>query len=181
MAMYKAGMLILLRKLFKQRGHAHELVFVRMLSDDGIKVYQTAELIKWVPIELAAELLLTAAQVLYPRDPLALRKLGREEALDNLQGLKLTRTGIGLEAVVLRQVARIWRNYHDEGRALAQEEERTGRLYLLVENYPQLPETNREITAGLLQEALEMSGLKGFGVRRQESDPRAWKWFVARE
>lgn len=180
MAMYKAGMLILLRKLFKQRGHAHELVFLRMLSDDGIKVYQTAELIKWVPVELAAVVLLTAAQVLYPRDPLALRKLGREEARDNMQGLRKVRAGIGSEALVVRQVARIWRNYHDEGRALAQEEEGTGRLYLLVENYPGLPETNREIMAGLLQEALEMSGLKGLKVRRQESDPRAWKWFIDR-
>jgi hypothetical protein len=181
MARYKGAMLIMLRKLFKQRGYAHELVFVRMLSDDGAKVYNTAELVKWVPVELAAEILLTAAQVLFPRDPAALRKLGREEARDSLLGFKQKHPGAGTEIMVLRQVARIWRNYHDEGRALANEEPGTGRAYLVVEGYPSLPEANREITAGLILEALEMSGFKDVRVRRLESDPQAWKWLIVKE
>jgi len=179
-AKYRAATLILLRKLLKKRGRAHELVFHRMLIPETAEIYQTVEQIKWIPAAQAAEILLTAAQVLYPRDPQAFRKLGQEEARDNLRGMFKKRSNIVTPTMVLYRVAGIWRSYHDQGRASV--ERGAGKQEcLVVENYPELPEAMREILAGFLQEALEMAGLKNLKVRRQESNPNAWKWFIAPE
>ncbi len=179
MAKYRAGALILLRKLLKKRGKPHELVFLRLLAPEDEEVYRTAEHMKWIPVEQAAQILITAAQVLSPRDPWALRKLGREEAKDNLRGVFKKRSGPYSVFVILLQVARIWRNYHDQGRAKAVVEADGSGNSFVVENYPALPEANREIWAGFIQEAVEMAGYPTLDVRRRETNPLAWKWFVA--
>ncbi len=177
---YKAAMLLLLRKLFKKRGKPHELVFLRLLSPEAVEVYRSAELLKWIPVEQAGEILLAAARVLFPGEPQALRKLGREEARDSLRGLAKKRWGVLSVPLILMQVSRIWRNYYDQGRAHAFEEGRNLGC-LVAEDCPELPEANREILAGFIQEALEMGGLKNPKVRRMEGNPKAWKWIVNSE
>jgi hypothetical protein len=180
LAKYKAAMLLSLRKLLKQHGRGHELVFHRMLSDEALEVYKTAQQAKWIPADEAAQILIAAAQVLFPKDLQALRKLGREGAEDDLRGFATKRSGDASLFYILLQVARLWRMYHDQGRALAHDEgERRGTI--VVENYPDLHEAYREVFAGIIQAALEMSGLRNYSIRRQEADPQAWKWVVSQE
>lgn len=177
MARYKAAALLLLKKMIKKRGHAHELVFLRMLDPEAASAYQNAEHLKWVEVALAAEIIFAAAQVLYPKDPQALRKLGREEARDNLRGLSRSRAGLVNVAMVLYRLAGLWHHYHDQGKAIV--ERISGQPEaLIVENYPELPEILREVFAGFLLETLELTGQNQFQVRRVEGNPKAWKWVV---
>lgn len=178
MGKYRTAALLLLHKLLKQHGRGHEIVFERLLSDEGLQIYQKTSDGKWAGSEPAAQILITAAQVLFPRDPQALRKLGREEARDNLNSLARKKSGRETVFGVLLVVARLWRIYHDTGRALAFDAAGRHLGMLVVENYPDLPEAHREVFAGFLEEALALLGPGPLQVRRQESDPKAWKWMV---
>ena len=178
MARYKAAMLLLLKRLIKTRGRAHELVFHRSLDPHNEACFESAAHEKWIPAEQGAEILVVAAQVLFPMDTWALRKLGRAEARDNLRGLAKRFGAKPSPADVMRALARLWRVYHDTGRAVVGETPSSGEVFLEVRGFPELPETYREIMAGFIQEAMEMVGLEGLTIMRRETDPRAWRWIA---
>jgi hypothetical protein len=179
MAKYKAALLILMRKLFQTSGPGVEQAFLRRLTPEEIRLYQTALPITWVPIDQAERMLQAAAAALYPQDPMGLRRLGAEEAKDNLRGIYKALLQVVSVTTAMEQVARIWRTYHDEGDARADRAPngKTGRM--VVENYPRLPEVNREVLAGFITATLEMSGQKNVRVQRDDTDPNAWKWDIS--
>jgi hypothetical protein len=181
MAKYKAAFMILLKKLFQAQGPELEKKFLLMLSAEEVSAYQTALPISWIPVQQSEKILLAAAAVLFPKDPQGVRRIGAEEAKDNLHGIYRTLLQIASVPRVLQQVAKIWRTYHDEGKAWAKQEPGKKEGYMIVEGYPSLPMTNREVLAGFIAATMEMAGLTNVRVKRDDTNPEAWKWVVTHD
>jgi hypothetical protein len=178
MAKYKAALILLIHKWFSQKGQHAESAFLKRLTPAEADAYKNAKPITWLPDLQAASILHKAAQSLFPEEKRPLFRLGREEAMDNLRGIYKIFAKIASVQMMTQQVAKIWRVYHDQGRAWATLSENQTEGMVVVEGYPEFPKESREVFAGFISGAVEVSGAKDAGVRADETDPASWKWTV---
>jgi len=178
MAKYKAALIILVRKLMREHGEITEKEFLARLTPDDLRAYNTSIQVTWLPVEQATRILAIAADVLFPNDPLSLRKLGREEAKDNLTGIYKILLNLMSISAMIEQSPRMWRMYHDQGQAHTERNGNDHKGAVVVEGYPELPEANREIFAGFLEQVMKKANLKNAQVTRDDVNPNAWKWII---
>jgi len=178
MARYKAALILLIRKMFSQKGRRVEDAFLEQLTPEETDAYISAIPLTWLPDVQAASILQKAAKVLFPDEKNPLFKLGREEAIDNLRGVYKVFAKIASVPMITQQVAKIWRVYHDQGKAWATLTEDQTEGMVVVEGYPEFPPASRVIFAGFISGALEVAGAKDTSVRADVTDPGAWKWSV---
>lgn len=176
MAKYKAALMILMRKLLQERGAETEKAFLAQLQPEEATIYQTAMPITWIPIAPYARIITLGAKALYPDDPKPVRRLGREEASDNLRGVYRTLMSFVSVKAMIDQTPRLWRYYHDQGMLKIDHQEAKHEVTFTLEGYPELPDANLEVLAGFLTQVIEMANKQNVKVVVDNSNPQAWTW-----
>lgn len=175
MAKYKGTNIDMLHQIMKQRGPDFETLYVNKLSPEDAKTFATALTISWIPLDVAARLLVAAAEVLYPGDPKALHKIGYDQALANLKGIYRAVLSIATPAFAIAQTARLWKLHFDTGTASGEQTSPTsGRV--MVANLTDFPEPFYEIVGGYIMGIMSFLGLKGLHVQMDRKNPMSTAW-----
>ena len=77
--------------------------------------------------------------------------------------------------MALSQSGKLWKQYHDEGRAWT-DTINENKFVFNVADYPNLPEHFREMLAGYVKGVVERIGVKVEQVQRNDVNPNQWKW-----
>jgi len=169
MAGYKGVGVVFIRRLARERGAAVEQQIVDALNDDDRRTYQACTATAWVPIEFVVRLALTAAPLLFPKDPAPLDRLGRALALDNMGGIYAYLVRVLTVEFIARQSAGLWRVYHDEGEART---ETLGprAVRFAIRGYQQMPADFRRYMRAFVAQLIEMTGARGVEVVPDDDD-----------
>ncbi len=171
----KGSLVVFLRKYLHGLGADVEAQFLNRLTPDEKEVYQTASTASWCDVPVVSGLYEAGAETAFPADPDRMRLLGRASAKHDLTGLFRVYLMLATVRSVIKQTARMWRTYHDNGDARV-ERGASNQATLVIENYPALPSNLQEMIAGYVAKGLELAGGKNPKVYRDASNPNAWKW-----
>jgi hypothetical protein len=144
---------------------ALEKPFLDSLDADLREVYDTILPVKSVEAESVAVIYEKAAAIFYPQQPQALRRLGREQALNDLKGIYRVLLKIFEIPSIVQKTAQLWRTYHTQGNAFIDFDPSFKKATLTVKNYLNMPETFLETISGYLQGILELAGAKNSAVQ----------------
>jgi len=175
---YKGVGIVFLRKFVQAHGLKIEYAFIEKLNQEQTEVYINTQSGDWIPVELAAQLYAIAAPLLYPGDALGLQHLGRERAKDNFSGIYKSLLSMATIPFLVQQAAKLWRVSYDTGNARVERDKEKNQAVFIVENYPELPETLREVGCGYIKGVVEFAKVQNVQVTRNDLDPNAWKWII---
>ncbi|MCK5242421.1 hypothetical protein KAR34_08210 [bacterium] len=178
MAKTKGGNIVFEREFLRKHGKETEQAFLEKLNAEEINIYQKTLPISWVPIEAAAKIFEMTAATLYPGDAQGLQYLGRAQAYDHLTGIYRIILRITTIPFLIEKTAKLWKNYHDQGRAWSGVGRNKNSAFMIVEDYPDLPETFREMLCGYIAGCMELTGARNVRVTRDNNNPDAWKWNI---
>lgn len=171
------GLLSVKKMILRQRPDLQE-TFLAKLGPEERQLYEAVLATEWLPIKVVATLFYKAAGALYPGNLRGLEELGRQQALDNLQGIYRPMLRVLTINFAIQQVAKLWRGYFDEGEAAAWQEEGQKRAVMSVDNFPGLPEGNRRVISGYIQGVVELCGARNVVVQHDQSRAEKWVWTV---
>jgi len=175
---YKGAALVFIRMQFSQRDASLEKQFLQELSPDEQEIYHSCISSSWIPITIAQQLLEKSALFLYPDLDNPLQQLGFDRAQNHLTGIYRAILRISSPTFVIKQAAKIWTLYYDQGQAhTAFLKNQDYRAVMKVEDFPELPITFRDITSGYILGAVELTGAKDIRLVRDDADPSSWKWY----
>lgn len=179
---YKGTGVVLLHKLFDQTDKKMKESFMASLTPIDLQEFKLITSTSWVPISLAARLIEKGVTLLYPNDPLtlALRKYGREQASDNLNGVyKILLLVVSIEMAITRS-AQLWKTYFDQGIAHGEKmpKGQSNSYLFVVDNFPDLPLASREVAAGFIEGILALAKAVNYKVTPDYLTPNSWKWLI---
>lgn len=175
MSKFKGTGIVYVKSLVRSTSNEQQNVFLSMLNSDERKAYETVLAISWMPIDAASKILNAAADVLYPGDPAGLRTIGYKMAHNDLSGIYKILMPILSVEMAMTQSGKLWKQYHDEGRAWA--DKINEKTYVFnVADYPNLPDHFREMLAGYVKGVIERTGENNVQVQRNDANPKQWKW-----
>jgi hypothetical protein len=173
---------LIIKKIVRDRGPATEKKFLESLTPQERVAWDTDKIlaISWNPLPSKPEGsgLYEAAQALFPGDPNhALRELGRVMAKEGLPRFYQIFIRIPTVQFIWKRVAALWRSFYDTGDAVM-ENPGPRQATFVLRNYPEYPPYMREYLCGYFIGMGDLVGLKTMVVRKDETDPRAWKWHL---
>jgi len=175
---YKGAGLIIVEKLFAKQTPDLREAFVVKLTPAEQQFYKSVLATQWQPIATVAAVFEKAVGFLYPGNRRGLEEMGRQQALDNISGIYRSLLRITTIEFTIKQVAKLWRSYFDEGEASARQEHAEKRVTMTVENFPDLPLANRRVVSGYIQGTLELCGAHNVQVLHDGSQAGKWIWSV---
>ncbi len=178
MAKTKGNLIIFLKKRLREIGKEAEDKFIQKLDPDVLDVYRSTLMFYWVPVEKMAKIIEAVAPVLYPSDPKAIMKLGREFGQNNLTTVYRVFLRFTTVPFLIEKAAKFWKLYNDKGNVKVVRREGENTALLLVEDYPDLPESMRELSGGFILSSLEITNAKNIQIARDDRDPVSWKWKI---
>ncbi len=176
----KASGILTIKKILEARGPEAEAVFTAALSAESLKVYRLAVAPSWIPFAAEAEIFEKASETLFPENPQRLRRLGYEVAKIQFKGLYKVFLLMTTVDYVVKRTAQIWGTIYNSGSARVEDVNDYGGTLIAQDLPDQLP-TQREYICGYLIGLLEMTNVRNVRVRKDESNPRAWKWIFTWE
>jgi hypothetical protein len=176
MAKSKGTYVVFFRTLWQ--GHpGSEEVFRTQLSDEAREIYDSALPIAWVPEPIVAEMEDRIAAVLFPGSPDGLQQIGKLQAEHDLRGVYRVLLRVITIPMLIKKAASLWSTYHDAGTAdVADLTDKTATF--VVEGYPDMPQSVREVTTGYIMGAVEMTRARDVQAVLDEADPNRWAWVV---
>jgi hypothetical protein len=175
MGIFKAIAIDFGRKLLRDAGLEQD--FLNRLSPEDRSAYATTFVVSWIDPDFGGRLLEAMAPVLYPKNAIPLFEFGQRMAIDNLNGLyKFILRFFTIEQAV-GSTAKLWSTYHKQGIARTERVNET-RALLIVDNYPTLPKTIRDVITGYIAGLVSLTGAKDVHVRHDESNPTSWRWTI---
>jgi hypothetical protein len=72
----------------------------------------------------------------------------------------------------------LWSTSYKQGVAQVQQSGDKKEAFFIVEGFPELPETMREVGCGYIQGLLAFTKISNIHVDRDNANPNAWKWKV---
>ena len=179
MAHIKTVGLVWIRKVMREKGPEVENVFLARLTPEERTTLEQAFPVSTAPIETVTDILYKAAEMLFPGDPLAVRKLLRGEARNDLTGIYRVLLHVVSIEYAVKQAALLWKTYNKKGEAhIERPPEGGNRLIEVVTGYPDMYWPFAEVNAGYIEGVMEMTGAKDVAVECDLRDPEAWKWIV---
>ncbi|MEW6515390.1 MAG: hypothetical protein AB1439_00610 [candidate division FCPU426 bacterium] len=165
-------------KLLEKSGPSARQKFLEQLTPAERAFHEKALEISWLDAAMVSANLAKAARIIFPGRDHPLQECGRLEALDHLTGMyRIFLRFVSVE-MVMKQAAKIWRQYHDAGAAYVK---KTGdkRLILFVEAYPELTPELRDIVAGYCQGTIELTGAREVVIAINDKNPAQWQFEVS--
>ncbi len=178
---YMAEAVVNIREIVRRKGEEVEQAVLAKLSPEAAQIYQTTMPTKKIPIEIAVQVYEAAASVLYPGNPWGKQELARLNARKDITGIYRIILQIVNTPMVIKKASQLWKLYHEKGQAFAEKSGEDKVIYFTVEDYPELPQTFREILCGYIQGLAELTGAKNIRVIHDNTDPNAWKWKITYE
>jgi len=178
MGNFKGASVLFIRKMLKEKSPEMENVFISKLSHEEQILYSKCLAFTWVPIEIGTKFYEVAASLLFPNEPNALVKIGKQQAKDDLSGIYKILVRFATIPYVIKQSAEFWKTYHETGQAKAAFVENKKECRFIVEQYPNLPERFREVIQVYIEGVIELTGGKMVTVKKAEANNNGWEWFV---
>lgn len=175
MGRYKAASCVAARTWIREKPGL-EARLLDELSPDDRKSWTSFVATEWIDIETATQFFDVSSRLLFPDDPLPIRRLGRDMADDHLHGVYRYVVRLVSPQMILDGTGKLWDRYHDRG---SPQFVRTTdhSASLRVRDYPDLPERMRENIAGYCGRAIELTGATN--VRCVKGGTSAeWQWNV---
>jgi hypothetical protein len=175
MGLYKAASCVSARAWIREKPGL-EARLLGELTNPQATCWMSLVATEWIDVVMATHFFDVASRLLFPEDPLPVRRLGREMADDHLKGVYRFMVRLASPETVLDQTGKLWDRYHDTGTArLDRLGDRSARL--IVTAYPGLPERMRENIAGYCGRAIELTGADNVRCMKGGT-PEEWQWNV---
>jgi hypothetical protein len=175
---YKGTNLLHTRKRLLAAGGEEQ--FCRSLSPEDLAVYRSAINAGWYPVENVSRIFTAAVKILYPQDAHPLRALGKDQALDNLNGIYKVILHIVDAGVAIQQSALFWKTHFSRGDAQGVKEGTSADSrqlgVLIVKNFPELPAPFLDIVEGYILGVVEFTRRQILDSKHDAKDPMAWRW-----
>lgn len=179
MALSKASGIVFARTLLHAKGGAAEQTLLSQLTSQEVTWYQNALPVTQLPVEVLEKIICLAAPLLYPQPDrnASLRAFGRAGAINNLNGVYKILLRLTTPDFAIKQAARLWSTYFNQGQARAYKDGNK-RIVFEVSGFPELPALLRQMLAGYIQGAAEMTGIRNAQVALHEDNPQQWRWIT---
>lgn len=166
--------------MVEKAGEEKKMKFMSQLSEGTRKIAATLMSTSWISVKEGSEIFSAAADVLYPGDASALRRLG--EAISNVQLNTVYKIFIRTASPesVAKKVCSIWKMYYDSGDSEIENFSVSGGV-LVVRNFPELTPVQREVVAGYLKGLMQRTGVWDVKVQIKDQNPREWRWIISWE
>lgn len=176
----KASGILTIKKLLQARGGELEKSMAAALGPETRRHYLAAVATAWIPFDAEAEIFTAASGALFPGHSQALRDLGHAVAKEQFRGLYKIFLTVATVEFVVKRTAQIWNTIYNAGSARVEGLSERGGTLVALDLPEQLP-VQREYICGYLIALLEMTNVRNVKVRKDESDPLAWKWIFTWE
>lgn len=173
---YKGSALVLLRKQISEAPESVQQLFLSSLDTNDRITFESCLSSAWIPLETAEILFQKACEALYPDHPTPARELGKNRARTHLTGIYKAIMRISKPSFIVSQSSKVWKTYYDRGEASHEIDPKKNSAAMIVRGFPELPTIFREITTGYIIAAVELSGAKNIQLKRDDSNPDAWRW-----
>lgn len=149
------------------------------MSNAAWQIFILATPVKWVPFEIAEEIITIGAQELFPDDDEKLVTLGRCCAGRAMKGIHQMFLKIPTPFFVIKRIPQLWRTYFDHGAAqiITFDEEKKD-FIMGASSMPDLPRAMRLFVGGFMCVVMEMAGLKNCQIAALHDEPQCWKWHI---
>ena len=174
---YKGVGVLFVRRLLRESGPGIESAVKAALSEGERDLYDACTAGSWVPIEFVTKLAVEAAPRLFPAEDKPLDALGRALAVDNFSGVYAFMVRVMTVEFIVKQSARLWRLYHDAGRAQTRALGASELAYDIFE-YADMPEDFRHYGAGFIAKLIEMTGAGDVVVEPRPLDGGDWGYRI---
>lgn len=168
-----------LKRTWKKSNPALEDDFLKNLSPEETYTYKTALPVSWIDVQLLSAIFEKAAVLLFSEHKIPLREFGRLEAHDHLTGVYKLFVKFSTVPFLIKQTAKIWGTYYDHGVAHVEYHPNKKQAVFIVDNYPDLPLSNLEITAGYLIGTLEITGATNIEIEIDSQNPNSFRWYIS--
>ena len=175
MAEVKASGVQTVKKLIAAAPGGSAERFRASLRPETARILEASGATTWIPFDVELEVFERAADVLFPGDPQGLRRLGYTVGRKQFQGLYRIFLTVATVEFVIKRSTQIWNTIYNAGSARVTDVSAHGGTFIAEGLPDQLP-GQREYICGYLQAVLEMTDVGNVRVRREDSDPQAWKW-----
>jgi hypothetical protein len=172
----KAAPVLFLKQEMQRRGEDLTAELMKRLAPEDAQAFEAALAVSWFPIEVITRIITTGVPLLYPGDRTGLRKFGFELAQDNLTGLYKVLVRMTTVPFLIAQVAKLWNNYHRQGKTWAGHDLNARTAFMVVGEYPELTEGYREHLTGYVHGALSLTRVENVQVTHDARDANAWRW-----
>jgi phosphoribosyl-ATP pyrophosphohydrolase len=181
MGKYKGTGILSLRKIIRKHGKTVEENFLNRLSTLEKGIYQNTMAVSWIPDEIAAKVIEEAAETLFPGDKYNIRKIGREQAMTDLNGIYRIFVLCLDIYYMISQAEKLWHLYHDTGAPRAEMIKGVKNARLIVENYPDMLKGIQETISGYIIGTAELVGIRNVQVVTSNESPHTCVWNVSWE
>jgi len=176
MSNVKASDTVVIRKLIQSRGPETMNAMLAKLTTTR-ELFRTVTANEWLPLKAEAEILQSAADVLYPNAPQALRRLAVEVSKINFSGIYKAFLLIATPEFVIKRISKIWRTFFDQGEAKI--EIVSPKNVVMVGIYlPELTAVHHEYICGFIAGVLELTSAKMVAIAFDSGNPNAWRWNI---
>jgi hypothetical protein len=175
---YKANIIIVAREKIWAKGEAAEKTMCVGLSAAELHYYKRVQAAEWLPADIAATIVTKAAGIVYADVQEGIQDMGRAMIREYIRGITRVLFGIIPAGFMLTVAVKMWRLFYHYGSARLENGLLPKQKIYIVENYPEYPKALRESMTGLLFGLLELAGAKKINVKRDDSNPKAWKWLI---
>lgn len=171
---------IFVRNLLEKKGLTQ--TYLSRLTTERAKVFTNLIPLHMVPDAEADYYFQLAAEIMYPNDPKGLAKLGIEQARTDLTGIYKFFMAIASVDFVINKTATLWKTYHTRGLArVVKNPSDKKKIQFIVENFPDLSASVREVISGYIQGVTEQLSVKNVKIQHDAGNSQAWSWMISWE
>ncbi|MEW6517556.1 MAG: hypothetical protein AB1439_11720 [candidate division FCPU426 bacterium] len=158
---FKGAPFVSMRELIRARGPEFEQVFLEKLLPKEKEVYLNALAVTRVEDDTSSgekSIFYVAARMLFPEAAKPVRELGKAIANCEIKGVYRIFFRMASMEFVLNRVAKIWRQYNDQGVAVIENYKMENRFMtcdFVVRDFPEFSEVRKEYLAGYFTALVE--------------------------
>lgn len=178
---YKGISICFVRDLVSDQGPEALAQMLAGLDDDDAHVFRYTLATSWIDIHAGMRIIQRAAEVLYPDDPAAIQTIGFRMAQWHLTSVYRILLRVVTVQFALSQTANYWEAYHRKGRTILEKDDHSNKARLIIEKYPDLPDTFRILTDGYIQGIMDLAGARNGTVQRRVMGADRWGWDLSWE
>lgn len=177
MPMLKGSAITAVVGIAKKKGDDFYQTWLSKLQDEEREMYTKLLALKWYPVPMADNCgICELAKMLFPDDPLALRKMGSMQFQESINSVYKFFLRVPSMDFVLKKSLQVWKTFHDTGE-FNHEPVNAHTSIITIEKYDIMPAYMRQVIWGSLEGMCQMVGKKA-QVDFDESNPSCWKYTV---
>ncbi len=177
----KGAGVVYLRSQLKAKGPDILAAFLKQLTPDEQKRFNSVIHISKIPIDFAIKLVNSAAPLLYPKlsPEKASWQYNYDMAQDQMNGVYKVILRFATPEFVISQAAKVWSTIHSDGHVQCIEHRDIFSAEFILLDYPHIPKSFLPMVSAYLVGILELTGVKNTKVNTDFSNNQKWIWYVS--